>query len=215
MTRSEQDYLKTIYSLGGAADKVPARLVSETLGHSKPAVSEMFKRLVAKGYAIYEPYQGIRLTESGLKEASKVLRRHRLWELWLLEELGYPLQEVHEEAERLEHVMSDRLEEALYQYLGNPKRDPHGHPIPDVDGTMEVDQGDPLAAFNKGDTVKVERVDDEYELLSYFQSLGLRVGMEILIEDMAPYEGPLTIQMGNKRTIVGYRAATRIYANLA
>ncbi|MGJ0845483.1 metal-dependent transcriptional regulator [Tissierella praeacuta] len=129
MNISKEDYLKVIYELGGENDLVSNKDIATRLDISAPSVSEMIKKLLQDGFVEYTLYQGIRLTEYGTKEAKKIRNRHLLWEFFLVEKLGYNLDEIHEEAEKLEHVTSDILEERLDRYLNYPKECPHGSKI--------------------------------------------------------------------------------------
>jgi DtxR family Mn-dependent transcriptional regulator len=154
------DYLKAIWEVGGS-DVASTKEVAERLSISSASVTNMFARLREMGLAEYERYQGASLTEAGREEALRLLRRHRLIETFLLEHLGYSWQEVHEEAERLEHAVSDRFTERLAEFLGHPDRDPHGDPIPAADGTLQTDDAFPLAAATEGQRVRISRVGHE------------------------------------------------------
>jgi DtxR family Mn-dependent transcriptional regulator len=129
MNISKEDYLKTIYELGGEKEQVSNKDIAKVLKISPPSVSEMIKKLLQDGYVEYTVYQGIRLTEYGAEEARKIRRRHLLWEVFLVEKLGYDPEEVHDEAEKLEHVTNKKLEEKLDEYLNYPKVCPHGSNI--------------------------------------------------------------------------------------
>lgn len=126
MTGNKEDYLKIIYELGGESKKVSNKDIAESLGISPPSVSEMVKKLLKEGYVEYSYYQGVSLTEAGLKEAMKIKRRHLLWEVFLAEKLGYDIEDIHEEAEKLEHITSPKLEEHLDRFLNYPEVCPHG-----------------------------------------------------------------------------------------
>ncbi len=129
MNISKEDYLKTIYELGGETNQVNNKDIAKVLKIAPPSVSEMIKKLLGDGYVEYTVYQGVRLTEHGTKEAKRIRRRHLLWEVFLVEKLGYSWDEVHEEAEKLEHVTSEKLEESLDKYLNYPELCPHGSNI--------------------------------------------------------------------------------------
>jgi DtxR family Mn-dependent transcriptional regulator len=214
MTISEQDYLKTIYELGGVNQLVSNKAIADALDLSPPSVSEMVKRLVARHLIEYEPYRGIRLTEIGHRIAIQVIRRHQLWELWLTKELSYPLHMVHDEAERLEHVMSDELENRLFEYLGSPTRGAMGEPIPKMgDSTAQVES----YSLNKCETgiyYQIRRIEDDNELIKYFESLGLKLGDELLIKEHAPFEGPVTVIKNEETLIIGFKAASKIHMTL-
>src|ERR671921_1315194 len=154
------DYLKAIWECteDGAAS---TKDVADRLAFSKASVTNMFARLREMGLVEYEPYRGASLTEEGLSEALRLVRRHRLIETFLLDQLGYSWEEVHEEAEQLEHAVSDRFTERLAELLGHPDYDPHGDPIPAADGTLEADGSLPLTATAGGPRVLIARVGPE------------------------------------------------------
>src|SRR5215216_7555299 len=154
------NYLKAIWEVGGL-DVASTKEVAERLSISSASVSNMFVRLREMGLAHYERYQGASLTEAGREEALRLLRRHRLIETFLLEHLGYSWREVHEEAERLEHVVSDEFTERLEEFLGHPEQDPHGDPIPAEDGTFEPDESFPLSEAAAGQRVRISKVSDD------------------------------------------------------
>src|ERR671910_3596341 len=143
------DYLKAIWEVGGSG-AASTKDVADQLSVASASVTNMFARLQEMGLAAYERYRGASLTERGREEALRLVRRHRLLETFLLEHLGYSWQEVHEEAERLEHAVSDGFTERLAAFLGHPDQDPHGAPIPAADGTLEPDDSFPLAAAAVG-----------------------------------------------------------------
>src|SRR5215210_6922136 len=170
------DYLKAIWesSEDGAASTTD---VADRLSFSKASVTNMFARLREMGLVSYEPYRGASLTEEGRSEALRLVHRHRLIETFLLDQLGYSWEDVHEEAEQLEHAVSDRFTERLAALLGHPDHDPHGEPIPTVDGTLEQDGAFPLPAAAAGQRVIIARVSDETtELLTYLGERGLVPG---------------------------------------
>src|SRR5215470_17792688 len=135
-TRSQEDYLKSLYLLGGDRHPVPTRELAARLSISSPSVSEMVTRLSAQGLVEHDRYRGQQLTREGRKVALELVRHHRLLEMFLVQVLGYSLDEVHEEAERLEHVISERMEQRIFELLGRPELDPHGHAIPSLAGKV-------------------------------------------------------------------------------
>src|SRR5215212_7408569 len=170
------DYLKAIWEVGGSG-AASTKDIADRLSISSASVSNMFVRLREMGLAEYERYQGASLTETGREEALRLVRRHRLIETFLLEHLGYSWQEVHEEAERLEHAVSDAFTERLAEFLGHPAYDPHGDPIPAADGTLEPDDSFPLAASATGRRVRVFRVGQEdAPTLAFLEGSGLVPG---------------------------------------
>lgn len=182
MNISKEDYIKVIYELGGYKYTVNNKAIAESLKVSAPSVSEMIKKLVKDDLITYIEYKGVRLTDLGKEEARKVRKRHLLWEVFLVEKLGYTWDEVDEEAENLEHVTSEKLEERLDKYLGYPKTCPHGSPI-----VLEYEDltYKSLGELDKGDLVRVVRVMDSPDLLQFIDSKEIGVGSRIRIEDKA------------------------------
>jgi DtxR family Mn-dependent transcriptional regulator len=217
-TRSEavEDYTKAIYALqarGGTA--VTTNDLAHRLGVTAPSASAMIKRLAEQGLVEHELYHGTRLTERGLRLAMEVLRHHRLLELYLTEYLGVPWDRVHDEAEALEHVLSEDLEARIAAKLGDPTHDPHGDPIPSAEG--RIDEGatrslDELVAGDHGVFVRVSDADPE--MLRYLTEQGIELGARIAVVGRAPFDGPLTVRVGGAEHVLGGRlaAAMRIDA---
>ena len=188
------DYLKAIWGLTGDG-KASTKDVAERLSISSASVSNMFMRLRKMGLTEYEPYQGASLTEAGRVEALRLLRRHRLIETFLLERLGYPWEAVHEEAESLEHSVSDEFTERLAEFLGHPAYDPHGDPIPASDGTLEADDSFPLSAATAGQRVRIYRVvDEEAAKLAYLEEHGLMPGRLLEVKEVRALDGVVTVE---------------------
>src|SRR5579872_5540280 len=176
-SRAVQDYLKAIHSLGGAEGVVSPVAISARLQVRAPSVTGMLKRLAEAGWISYEPGCGARLTDAGIAQARRVIRRHRLVELFLTRVLGLDWSEVDAEAEALEHAISPRLEQALAAYLGEPLEDPHGHPIPTREGALAQRQLQSLSTFPAGQRILIrEAQDDNPERLRRWQELGLMPG---------------------------------------
>ena len=192
------DYLKAIWELseeGAAESAASTNDVAERLSFSAASVSNMFGRLQEMGLAEYERYHGATLTEEGRTEALRLLRRHRLIETFLSERLGYSWEEVHEEAESMEHSVTDAFTERLAAFLGHPARDPHGDPIPTADGTLEEDDSFPLAAATPGQQVRVYRVDDEEPAkLAYLEELGLTPGRLFEVREVRALDGVVVVE---------------------
>lgn len=162
LTPVAEDYLKVVWNLGEWSDEpVTPSMLARRLGVGAPSVSETLGRLVARGWVEHERYGAVRLTAEGRALAVRVVRRHRLVETWLVEHLGYAWDEVHDEAEVLEHAVSDLFVERLDALLGHPVRDPHGDPVPRADGTVERPDAVPLATVPAGARVRVARIDDD------------------------------------------------------
>src|SRR5213083_3165338 len=160
-TRSQQDYLKSLYLLGGGDHPVPTRELAQKLGISSPSVSEMVTRLSAQGLVEHDRYRGQQLTREGRKIALELVRHHRLLEMFLVQVLGYRWDEVHDEAERLEHVISERMEQRIFDLLGRPRLDPHGHAIPTLAGKLPPVSHRALSECRAGEKVTVQRVSDD------------------------------------------------------
>src|SRR6184192_3429489 len=181
-TRSQEDYLKALYLLRGDQRPVPTRDLAQRLGISSPSVSEMVTRLSAQGLVEHDRYRGQQLTREGRKIALELVRHHRLLEMFLVRVLGYRWDEVHEEAERLEHVISERMEERIFELLGRPELDPHGHAIPSREGDVRNVSVRPLSECAVGDRVIVREVsDDDSDRLRELQRRGLMPGVRLSV----------------------------------
>src|SRR5215213_11608845 len=187
------DYLKAIWEVGGSG-AASTKDVADRLSVAGASVTNMFARLREMGLAEYERYQGASLTETGREEALRLVRRHRLIETFLLEHLGYSWQEVHEEAERLEHAVSDAFTERLAEFLGHPAYDPHGDPIPAADGTLEPDDSFPLASAT-GRRVRIFRVGQEdAPTLAFLEGIGLVPGGVLEVKEVRALHGVVTVE---------------------
>jgi DtxR family Mn-dependent transcriptional regulator len=188
-TTAVQDYLKAIHRLGGAEKLVSPVEIAARLQVRAPSVTEMLKRLAEAGWIAYESGRGARLTEQGLREARRVIRRHRLVELFLHRVLGLDWSEVDVEAEALEHAISPRLEQAIAAHLGEPLEDPHGHPIPTEEGQLAQRDLRPLGAFRPGQRILIREVqDDNPERLRRWQELGLMPGATAVVLSHQPLD---------------------------
>lgn len=208
LTRSVEDYLKAIYRLSPEGRAASTSEIAHLLELSPPSVSGMVKRLSELGLLEHLPYKGVQLTAEGRRAALRMVRRHRLIEAYLVEFLGYSWDVVHEEAERLEHAVSDKLVERMAAALGHPTVDPHGDPIPTADGSVEELASTPLAALQVGDIAEIVRVaEGESERLRYLATLGLRPGAVVTVLDRQPFGGPLTIETRGEVQVVGQALA--------
>ncbi len=211
ITQEREDYLKTIYKLQHKESPVRTTSIARALGIEPASVTGVIKRLSELKLVKYQPYKGVTLTETGEKIALEVLRHHRLIELYLLEALGYSWDEVHDEAERLEHVVSDLFEERIAAALGHPEIDPHGAPIPTKDGTIAAHTGHLLSEMEAGQSGHILQVnDDDPGLLRYLGGLGLQPGVHLTVLQVAPYGGPIRIQADDKTHDLGVEAAAFI-----
>jgi DtxR family transcriptional regulator, Mn-dependent transcriptional regulator len=203
-SQAMQDYLKAIHSLGGAEAMVSPVVIAARLEVRAPSVTGMLKRLAEAGLIVYEPGTGARLTERGIAEARRVIRRHRLVELFLTRVLGLDWSEVDAEAEALEHAISPRLEQALAAHLGEPLEDPHGHPIPTREGALASRNLQKLSAFRAGQRVLIrEAQDDDPERLRRWQALGLIPGATITIVSYHPLDDLFEVGIGEQVVSLG------------
>ena len=213
MTPNREDYLKLILELGGDQQKINNKQIVAGLAISAASVSEMISKLVKEGLVKHTPYQGVQLTDAGLKKASSLIRRHRLWEVFLVEHLDYSWNEVHDDAEVLEHVTSDTLAQRLEAYLGHPEYCPHGGMIPQETQTIHEKKRETLSSYPVGTKIRIARVRDARELLDYLVSIDLKLHEEYEIIDVASYEGPVTVKNQDKTIAVSYKAANTIFVD--
>ncbi len=205
------DCLKLIYALQERGQKVSTSAVSEGLGVSDATATMLFKDFAAAGWVEHVPYRGVRLTPLGERKAMEVIRHHRLLELYLARELGYSWDKVHEEADRLEHVISEEFEEKLDQLLGYPTIDPHGDPIPSKEGVMVARTGLKLTQLQVGQSAYVLRISDQSpEKLCYLGTLGLYPEKELQLLERAPFGGPLHICVDGSEHVLGVELAEQI-----
>lgn len=204
ITSAVQDYLKAIHSLGGATEMVSPVDIAARLKVRAPSVTGMLKRLVEAGWITYETRRGAQLTDAGIAQARRVIRRHRLVELFLTRVLGLDWSEVDAEAERLEHAISPRLEKAIAAHLGEPVEDPHGHPIPSAEGEMHDRDLKPLHTFPAGCRVVIREVqDDNPERLKRWQTLGLTPGVIVRFVGHQPLDDLFELGVGKKIVQLG------------
>ncbi len=212
-----QDYLKAVYKLqetagsepGPAGEPVSTSALSERLGVSQASVTGMLKKLARKDFVSHEPYRGVRLTEAGRRVAVATIRRHRIVEQFLVEALGFTWDEVDEEAEILEHAVSEKVVNRMWEVLGRPRSDPHGSPIPSSEGVIEPESdARPLTETPVETPVRVTRIRNRSpDELRYLGGLGLELGAELVLEEKAPFDGPLLIRVGGRRHALDPRFA--------
>ena len=211
-TRSQEDYLKALYLLGGDDKPVPTRELAQRLGISSPSVSEMVTRLTAQGLVEHDRYRGQQLTREGRKVALELVRHHRLLEMFLVEVLGYSWDEVHDEAERLEHVISERMEARIFELLGRPELDPHGHAIPSLAGKVRSLSERSLSDCKAGEKVLVQGVSDENPaLLRELDRRGLVPGTRIEVVEGSEYESPLECRIKGRRESIPLGLARALF----
>lgn len=208
---SVEDYIKAIYDLQRQHERATTRRLAEQLNVRMASVTGMVKHLATNGYVIHKPYRGVTLTDKGLRTAMTVLRRHRLIELFLQETLKLPWDQVHEDAERLEHAVSEQLIEHIFEYLGRPQFDPHGAPIPDRDGNMPVLNGRQLSECEPGSALELVHVSDkDAEFLRYLSDIGLTIGSRFTLGHQKRNDALLTVQVDQDAIEIDREAAERL-----
>ena len=211
-TQSQEDYLKALYLLGGGERPVPTRELAQRLGISSPSVSEMVNRLSAQALVEHDRYRGQQLTREGRKVALELVRHHRLLEMFLVQVLGYSLDEVHDEAERLEHVISERMEQRIFELLGRPELDPHGHAIPTLTGRVRHVSHRALSECRAGEKVTVQGVSDEDPgKLRELERRGLLPGTHIAVLAGSEFEGPVEVKIKGRRAGVPLGLARAVF----
>ncbi len=215
VTHAMEDYLKAVYRIREATAHVTTQALSEELGVTGPSVTNMIKRLHELRLVRHSPYRGVELTPAGEKIALEVLRHHRLLELYLAESLGFPWDEVHAEAERLEHHVSDEFEARMDSFLGFPTTDPHGDPIPSRDGAIARVSETRLVDLEPGMSATVTRVSDrDPEQLRYLGGLGLFPGAVVRVLEKLPFDGPIRLHVeGGAEHIIGRPLAASVHVD--
>lgn len=213
LTESTEMYLITIYRLTRNHNEFAhTKEIAEGMNVSLPSVSEKLKKLSEQGYLNYEWRKGANLTQEGERIALSVLRKHRLIETFLVVKAGYEIDEVHDEACKLEHAMTDRLIDYLDKSMDYPKTDPHGHPIPDKTGVISESNSKPLEKAHQGEQLVISQVSDWNNTeLSYLIRIGIKPGAIVNIVDIAPFKGPITLELGEKTVALTPEIASRIY----
>ena len=210
---SKEDYLSAIYKYSDGKGAIKANQISVKLGISGAAVTDMLKKLSKDGYVHYEKYKGITLTKNGEDYARSMVRRHRIWELFLHQVLGVPWDKVHNEAHNLEHVSSDELINRMEEMLDYPEFDPHGDPIPDKSGKLpKGEKGIPLSSVKPGNKVKVNRVHDfDSNFLQYISKIGIELNKEIKVVDVLEFDHSLLINIDKKEINISSKVAANIF----
>jgi len=210
---SVEMYLKTIAELANLREFVPITGIAERLGIATVSASEMIHRLQDHGLLNHTPYKGVQLTKRGAHKANMVIRNHRLWEIFLVDKLGFTWESVHEHACRLEHAVSDEVVEALDRFLEYPETCPHGNPIPDAKGKMPRLPGKQLLNFDVGESGVVLRIlpNEDYDVLcNYLAARDIKPGVRLTIEEIAPFEGPISVRLGAQVHALGRNIAQQI-----
>jgi DtxR family Mn-dependent transcriptional regulator len=216
MSESTDNYLKTIFSLTNQTGKhVTTTELSEKMNTKASSVTDMLKKLHARGLAQHTRYRGVSLTQEGTKEALDIVRRHRIWEVFLYEKLGFKWNEVHDIAEQLEHVTSTELITRLEAYLNNPKFDPHGDPIPDKTGKMpKSSKSVALYKLKAGEACSIVSVDDSSSaLLEHLENLKIGLGSELKIKKVNGFDGSMEVIVKSKTRTLSHQVAASILVN--
>lgn len=212
LSQSIEDYLKAIYKLESEEKGASTTRLAEKMEVSSASASNMIKRLAEMGLVDYQSYKGARLTASGRKIALEVLRHHRLLELYLLEVLGYSWDEVHDEAEKLEHHISEQFEDKIAELLGDPTHDPHGDPIPTKNGVLPEMKEKSLVQAEENQSYVIGRVrDQEPERLRYLEQEGLLPGVKLTVKKKGPFNGPVILLVEAEEKIIGQDLAQTIF----
>ncbi len=213
---SKEDYLSAIYKFRDKNGEIKANLIAEKLHVSNAAVSDMLKKLSNDGHIKYEPYKGIKLTVDGEEYAKRIVRRHRIWEVFLYQIVGLKWDEVHDEAHKLEHSTSDKLLNKMEEMLDFPEFDPHGDPIPGKDGTFPVQKKTvSLSKLKKGDTGLVIRVNDfDNDFLNYLSKIGVDLKKEIIIKNVLEFDHSMLVGIDEKEINISNTIATNIFVEV-
>jgi DtxR family transcriptional regulator, Mn-dependent transcriptional regulator len=216
LTAVQEDYVKALYQLGAAEVSVNTSQVAERLGVSAASVAEMLGKLATLGLVQHDRYRGAALTAQGEEVALEMVRHHRLLETYLVRKLGYGWDEVHEEAELLEHVISERMEQRMFESLGRPVEDCHGDPIPALDGQVATPGHLSLLEAHAGAPLTVRRVSDrDAGVLRVVDRLGLRPGTQLEVLARSEYDGPIAVRVGGRRRMVPIGVARAVFVQPA
>lgn len=217
LTTAEENYLKAIFALSWpGGDRVSTNDIAGRMQTAAASVTDMLKRLHEKDLVRYERYKGVELSALGDEVARRLVRKHRLWEVFLVENLRFTWDEVHEVAEQLEHIRSPKLIDRLDEFLGFPERDPHGDPIPDRDGHMERGEQKSLAELPVGDDYVVVGVSDTSpRYLKFLDELGVGLGTELSVLERRPFDGSMVVRIRREEITLSERAAVHLLVRLS
>lgn len=217
LTQAIEDYLKAIYEITLSDERATTNQIAERMGVTPASVTGMLKRLATNDPPLlkYRKHRGVELTPAGERVALEIIRHHRLLELFLHEQLGYSWDQVHAEADRLEHVISEDLEERIAQTLGDPRIDPHGDPIPSRELHLPLDTLLPLGELRQGQRAIVQRVrNDDPSLLRYLDSIGLTPQVYLTVLDYSSFDGNLHLQIADRKLVLGPAITQRVYVEV-
>ncbi|RFZ84326.1 metal-dependent transcriptional regulator [Mucilaginibacter terrenus] len=214
-TLAEENYLKAIYKLAASVESVSTNQIAASLDTKASSVTDMVRKLSEKGLINYTRYQGVSLTTSGEKVALNIIRKHRLWEYFLVEKLHFKWDEVHEMAEEMEHISSNELIDRLDEFMGFPKRDPHGDPIPDRDGCFKTNELKPISSVGvySGGIISGVR-EHSTAFLQYLDKQQLTIGKKIIVKEIIQYDGTVVLQTGNKEIHISREVANNLLITL-
>ena len=213
LSQAEENYIKAIYSLETQSDKgVSTNLIAEKIQTKASSVTDMIKKLSEKQLVVYKKYQGVQLSDRGKKVAMLIVRKHRLWESFLVDKLNFSWDEVHEIAEQLEHIKSEKLIERLDRFLEYPSVDPHGDPIPDKDGNIEKRNKVKLSALKENEqSILLSVKDSSADFLKYLNKKKIAIGNTIKVLSVEPFDRSMQIEMNSKQFIISENVADNLY----
>jgi len=210
-TLAEENYLKSIYHLSVNDGNASTNQIASSLNTKASSVTDMLKKLAEKALINYTPYQGVSLTPSGEKIAIGIIRKHRLWEYFLVEKLNFKWDQVHDLAEEMEHISSEELIDRLDKFMGYPKHDPHGDPIPDCNGRFNTHELKPVSAVTVNQSGIISGVrDHSSSFLQYLDKKQLTIGCKIMITDIIEYDHSVVVQTGNKEVHISREVANNL-----
>lgn len=213
LSQAEENYIKAIYSLETQSDKgVSTNMIAEKIQTKASSVTDMIKKLSEKQLVVYKKYKGVQLSDKGKKVAMLIVRKHRLWESFLVDKLNFSWDEVHEIAEQLEHIKSEKLIERLDRFLEYPSVDPHGDPIPDKDGNIEKRNKVKLSALKENEqSILLSVKDSSADFLKYLNKKKIAIGNTIKVLSVEPFDRSMQIEMNSKQFIISENVADNLY----
>lgn len=212
---TEENYLKAMFSLSEKSGEITVNDLSKSLNIKMPTVNSMVKRLSNKGYINYQSYKPMTLTEEGRKAALLVIRKHRLTEMFLVEKMGFGWEEVHEVAEQIEHIHSPKFFAKMDEMLDYPKVDPHGSPIPDKSGQINLKNYNPLSSFSKGDKVTLVAVTNSNdEFLKYLNSKNLQLDTEIEVLEKEEFDQSMTVKYDGRKVTLSDKVTEKLLVEI-